>query len=87
MNPQALNRAFAPGGFLRSYDLRPELKAITAPTLIIAGRHDWICAPELSEEIHRLIPGSNLHVFEDSSHSVRVDEPQRLIETIAAFVA
>jgi proline iminopeptidase len=86
MNPEALNRAFAPGGFLRSYDLRPELTNITSPTLIIAGRHDWICAPEFSEEIHRLIPGSDLRIFEESSHSVRVDEPERLIDTIAGFI-
>jgi proline iminopeptidase len=86
MNPEALNRAFAPGGFLRSYDLRPELKNITAPTLIIAGRHDWICAPEFSEEIHRLIPGSDLRIFEESSHSVRADEPQKLIDAIAGFI-
>src|SRR5205823_14647862 len=43
LSPDALNRAFAPGGFLQTYDLRPELSAITAPTLILAGRHDWIC--------------------------------------------
>jgi proline iminopeptidase len=86
VSPEALNRAFQPGGFLRSYDLRPELKNIIAPTLIIAGRHDWICAPEFSEEIHRLIPGSDLRIFEESSHSVRVDEPQKLIDTIAGFV-
>ena len=85
-SPEALNRAFAPGGFLRSYDLRPELKNIIAPTLIIAGRHDWICAPEFSEEIHRLIPGSDLRIFEGSSHSLRVDEPERLIDAIAGFV-
>ena len=86
VSPEALNRAFAPGGFLRSYDLRPELKNIVAPTLIIAGRHDWICAPEFSEEIHSLIPGSDLRIFEASSHSLRVDEPERLIDAIAGFI-
>jgi len=84
--PEALNRAFAPGGFLRSYDLRPELSRITAPTLILAGRHDWICAPEFSEEIHRLIPGSDLRIFERSSHSIRADEPQAMLDAIAGFL-
>jgi proline iminopeptidase len=86
LTPEALNRAFAPGGFLQSYDLRPELAAITAPTLILAGRHDWICAPEFSEEIHALIPGSDLRIFEESSHSIRADEPQALLDAIAGFV-
>jgi len=85
-SPEPLNRAFGPDGFLRSYDLRPELPRITAPTLILAGRHDWICAPEFSEEIHRLIPGSDLRIFEHSSHSIRADEPEAMRDAIAGFV-
>lgn len=86
LTPEALNRAFAPGGFLQSFDLRPELSRITAPTLIMAGRHDWICPVEFSEEIHRLIPGSDLRIFEHSSHSIRADEPEALRDAIAGFV-
>ena len=85
--PAALNNAFKPDGFLGRMDLRPELSRITAPTLILAGRHDWICPPDFSEEIHRLIPGSTLHIFENSSHSIRADEPDALNETIIRFIA
>ena len=86
-SPEPLNRAFGPGGFLRTFDLRPELARITAPTLILAGRHDWICPPEFSEEIHALMPGSQIRIFEDSSHSIRVDEPAALLDSITRFVA
>jgi proline iminopeptidase len=86
LTPLALNRAFAPGGWLETYDVRPELANITAPTLILAGRHDWICPPEFSEELHRLIPGSDLRIFEESSHSIRADEPAKMIDAIAGFV-
>ena len=86
VSPVPLNLAFGPGGFLRSFDLRPELKRITAPTLILAGRHDWICPPEFSDEIARLIPGSDLRVFEDSSHSIRADEPEAMRDAIAGFL-
>ncbi len=81
-----INRAFAPGGVLRDFDLRPELGRITAPTLILAGRRDWICAPEFSAEIHGLIPGSALHIFENASHSLRQDVGEELCERIRAFV-
>ncbi|KAA2211750.1 alpha/beta fold hydrolase [Teichococcus oryzae] len=84
--PEALNRAFRPGGFLRSFDLRPELRNITARTLVLAGAHDWICAPEFSEEIHRLIPGSDLRVFRNSSHSIRADEPEAMMDAIKGFI-
>ncbi len=86
LSPAALNRAHAPGGTLRSFDLRPELGKITAPTLILAGRHDWICPPEFAEEMHRLIPGSDLRIFEDSSHSIGGDEPQKFLDAVAGFV-
>jgi proline iminopeptidase len=86
LSPEAFNRAHGPGGFLRSFDLRSELGAITAPTLIIAGAHDWIAPPEFSEEINQLIPGSDLRIFEQSSHTVGVDEPQKLLDAVAGFV-
>lgn len=85
--PEPLNRAFGPGGTLRRMDLRPELGRIRAPVLILAGRHDWICAPEFSEELHGLLPGSVLRIFEESAHSLRVDEPERLVAEILAFTA
>ena len=84
--PDAINMAFAPDGFLQSFDLRPELGRVTAPTLILAGRHDWICPPEFSEEIHRLIPGSDLRIFENSSHSIRTDEPAAMLDAIRGFI-
>jgi proline iminopeptidase len=85
-SPEPLNRAFGPDGFLRRFDLRDELGRIKAPTLIMAGRHDWICPVEFSEEIHRLIPGSELRVFERSSHSIRSDEPEAMTDAILEFV-
>ncbi len=85
--PKAINNAFKPDGFLARMDLRPELARITAPTLILAGRHDWICPPDYSEEIHRLIPGSQLEIFEHSSHSIRADEPEALNRSLSRFIA
>ncbi|MGI0490302.1 alpha/beta fold hydrolase [Alkalinema pantanalense CENA528] len=80
----AINVAF--GGFLRTFDLRPELPRITAPTLVLAARHDWICAPEFSEEIAQLIPGAKLQIFETSGHLMRSDAPQALLDAIRDFV-
>lgn len=79
--------AHARGGFQQAVDLRPELGRITARTLVIAGRHDPMCPPDFSEEIHRLIPGSKLQIFESSSHLVAMDEPQRFHDALSAFLA
>lgn len=84
--PAPMAVAFQPGGFLRTFDLRHELDRITATTLVIGARHDWICAPEFSKELADLIPNAHLEIFEDSGHFVRADEPDRLINLIKQFV-
>jgi proline iminopeptidase len=85
--PEPQNRAFGAGGHLNALDLRPELSQITAKTLIIAGRHDWMFPPEFSEEMHRLIDGARLEIFENSGHMVVVDEPERVLDLILDFVS
>jgi proline iminopeptidase len=84
--PDAFTRAYMPGGFLRTFDLRPELRFITAPTLILAGRHDWICSPEFAEEIHAHLPGSDLRIFEESGHFIRADERQNFLDVVTGFL-
>lgn len=84
LSADAINQAF--GGFLRTYDIREQLHKITAPTLVIGARHDWICPPEYSEEIASLIPNADLRIFENSGHSVRADEPEALLDAIAGFI-
>lgn len=84
LSVDAINVAFR--GFLRSYNILDQLYKITAPTLVIAGRHDWICPPELSEEIANRIPNADLRIFENSGHSVRGDEPEALLDAISGFL-
>lgn len=84
LSVDAINLAFS--GFLRSYDVRENLPKITAPTLVIGGRHDWICPPEFAEDIARKIPHAKLRIFENSGHLIRVDEPEELLEAIATFI-
>lgn len=84
LSVDAINVAF--GGFLRNYNILDQLHKITAPTLVIAGRYDWICAPEFSEEIAQAIPNADLRIFENSSHLIRADEPEALLDAIAGFL-
>lgn len=84
-SPDAINVAF--GGFLRSYDVLDQLHKITSPTLVIGGRHDWICPPEFSEEIAQNIPNADLRIFENSGHLIRADELEALRDAIAGFLS
>jgi len=84
LSADAINVAFS--SFLRSYNVLDQLHKITSPTLVIGGRHDWICPPEFSEEIAQAIPNADLRIFENSGHSVRADEPEALLDAIAGFL-
>jgi pimeloyl-ACP methyl ester carboxylesterase len=67
-------------------DLRPELGKIAAPALILAGRHDFVCAPPFSEELAAGIRGSRLTVFERSGHFAHLEEPEAFARAIAGFL-
>ncbi|KQL46028.1 prolyl aminopeptidase [Brevibacillus choshinensis] len=81
---EALNEGF--GGFMKTFDLREQLPTISAPTLVMGARHDWITPVEDSEEIARLIPECELVIFENSSHSVIKDEHAHYVSTVLDFV-
>lgn len=81
---EALNEGFS--GFLKEFDLREELKAIHVPTLIMAGRHDWITPVADSETIASLIPHNRFIVFEKSSHNVIVDETDLFLKEVKEFI-
>jgi len=67
-------------------DLRESLAAIRVPTLVIAGRHDFVTNAAMAEDIAAHIDGARLEVFEHSGHFSFVEERQRFHDVVAAFV-
>ena len=67
-------------------DLRPQLKKISAPTLVIVGRHDFITNVPMAEEIVKHIPQARLEIFEESGHYALVEEPEKFYRVIKEFV-
>jgi proline iminopeptidase len=67
-------------------DLRPHLKKIEVPALVIVGRHDFITNVAMAEEIVKHIPKARLEIFEDSGHFPMVEEPEKFYRAIKEFV-
>jgi proline iminopeptidase len=67
-------------------DLRPRLKEITVPTLVIVGRHDFITHVAMAEEMVKHIPNARLEIFEDSGHFALVEEPEKFYQVVKQFV-
>lgn len=81
---EALNEGF--GGFLRHFDFTTKLKKITCPTLILAGKEDWICSAAQSKILNKKIKNSQLKIFNNCSHAIAVDAHVQYIKTIQNFL-
>jgi pimeloyl-ACP methyl ester carboxylesterase len=69
-----------------TFDLRPELGAITAPTLVITGDEDFICGPVCADEIAAGIEGAEKVIVGDSGHMVFVEQPEEFEREVAEFL-
>jgi proline-specific peptidase len=83
-NPDAL-KLFNDG--IEEWDMRPELAAIDAPTLVITGTDDFICGPACAADIATGIAGSKQVLIEDCGHFTFVEQPERFREEVAQFLA
>lgn len=73
-------------GRIKDFDVTARLGEIAVPTLIISGRHDE-STPAINEVMHRGIPGSEWVLLEESSHLAHAEEPERYMQTVAAWLA
>lgn len=78
---QAFNDEEAP-----TLDLRPRLREIRAPALILVGRHDFITNVAMAEEMLHHIPDAQLVVLEESGHFGHVEEPERFHDAVRSFL-
>lgn len=76
---------FTVTGTLKEWDVIDRLDEIDVPTLITSGRHDE-CTPALVEPLHEGIRGSEWVLFEGSSHTPYLEEPERYLERVASFL-
>jgi L-proline amide hydrolase len=72
-------------GSLKHWDIRPQLKEISTPTLLVSGQYDE-ATPAMVKEIHGLIPGSKWELFAESSHMPHVEEPAKFKRVVAEFL-
>lgn len=72
-------------GSLKHWDIRPQLKEIKTPTLLVSGQYDE-ATPTMVKEINGLIPGSKWELFAESSHMPHVEEPAKFKRVVAEFL-
>lgn len=73
----------------RTLDLRPKLKAVRCPTLVLIGELDPLNPPALGAEIVAAIPDerARLELVPDAAHRIFTDNPRHAYRCIREFVA
>ena len=74
------------GGNLRYYDRTLRLHEIALPVLWTCGRYDE-AQPETVAYYQSLLPGSELVIFEESSHTAHLEERTRYMGVVRDFLA
>ena len=70
------------------YDVREQLAELAGlPTLVIAGKFDVITSPSMMKTIADGIAGARLEVFDRSGHFPFVEEHDKFIEMVSAFLS
>jgi proline iminopeptidase len=75
------------GRLAARYDVRPQLPGIAVPTLVIVGRHDWVCPPAAGRAIAEGIPGARLVELPDAGHFGFSETPAPFLRAVREHLA
>jgi L-proline amide hydrolase len=76
---------WTPTGVLRGWDVRHRLRELDLPTLVIRGRYD-MCTDAIAATLVQGIRNSREIVLEESSHTPVLEETERYLQGISAFM-
>jgi len=62
--------------------VREQLATITSPTLVIVGRHDWVCPPAAGRVLAAGIPGAQLVELPDAGHFGFSETPAPFVRAV-----
>jgi proline iminopeptidase len=71
---------------LPNYDVVDKLGTITVPSLVVAGRHDWVTTVPQLKTIADGIPGSELIVYERTGHFPFIEEQDQFLDDVRSFI-
>jgi pimeloyl-ACP methyl ester carboxylesterase len=67
-------------------DSRPDLPAITVPTLVLVGDKDPLTPPDRAVEIAAAIPGARLVVIPECGHVSTIEQPEAVNRALIEWV-
>jgi proline iminopeptidase len=77
---------FIVGSDIGNFDFRKDLKKLTMPVLIIAGRYDRVAVPWMQVKFKEYCPQAQFVMFEKSGHNPQVEEQQATFKLVKDFL-
>jgi pimeloyl-ACP methyl ester carboxylesterase len=56
------------------------------PVILFHGQEDQIMPPSSAEEMHRLLPSSELHILPEAGHLINMEQPQKFNEILLPWL-
>ena len=84
MRPEALIFGYQT---LQGWTVMDRLSEIKVPTLVTAGRYDFLFPPEHQAILADRIPNARLELIECAGHNPQIEQPEAVIEIIRSFLA
>ncbi len=85
LRPEAL--IFGYGQMLQGWSVMNRLGEIHVPTLVTAGRYDFLFPPEHQAILADRLPNAKLVLVERASHNPQMEQTAEVIQTIRDFMA
>lgn len=67
-------------------DVRPDLRRVTAPTLVVVGGRDPLVPPAVAEVVRSELAGTQVVVLEEAAHVPMFDRPHEFAEAVLEFL-
>ena len=77
---------FAETTYLKTWKVMDRLSEIRVPTLVLAGRQDFVYPPESQEELAAGIPNARLVLIDRAGHNPQDEQPTQTLKTIRDFL-
>lgn len=71
---------------LKNWNVTGRLAEIDMPTLVVAGRDDFLFPPECQAMLANSLPHATLEIIECAGHNPQEENPDAVVEVIRAFL-
>lgn len=84
--PRPETLIFASRHLIKGWTVMDRLHEIRVPTLVMAGRNDFVFPPECQMELAEGIPGAHLRIIEHAGHNPHEEQSAEVMDQVSEFL-